>query len=111
MTREPTDADAVNEPGLRKLLAKGWHLVVLCHETPSFRSNHWYGNWTLRIARPDGAEERRLVLSRAPFEERRFSTLSTVVKFLAKYDFATSHIPLKPGGRAINVPPTGWVRD
>ena len=109
MTREPSNA--VNEPGLRKLLAKGWHVVVLCTETPEFRNKQCFGEWAIRVMRPDGGEECHLVLSRAPYDERRFSTLNTVAKFLDKYGFATSHIPLKVGGRSVNVPPTPWARD
>ena len=109
MTREIPNA--VNEPGLRKLLAKGWHLVIVCHETPDYRDRQCYGDWVMRVARPDGAEEWPLALSRPPHDERRFSTLNTVVKFLDKYGFATPQIPLRAGARVVNSPPAEWVRD
>ena len=58
--------NAVIEADLRKLLADGWHLVILCRETPEFRHSQCYSDWVMRIARPDGGEEYPLVLGRPP---------------------------------------------
>ena len=109
MTQE--HLSAVNEAGLRKLLAKGWHLVVVCYAKPEFRPHQWYGDWGMRVVRPDGIEECRLVLSRAPFDERRFASVSTVINFLDKYGFVAAHIPLRVGGRMVNVPSISWDPD
>lgn len=109
MTQEPPDA--VNEPGLRELLAKGWHLVIVCCELPDYRHRQCYGDWVMRVARPDGAEEFYLALSRPPYDERHFSTLNTVVRFADKYGFTMPQIPLRPGARVVNVPPLPWQPD
>ena len=96
--------DAVIEADLRRLLSQGWHLVILCREEPGFRHGQCYSDWVMRIARPDGGEEYPLVLGRPPFDERRFSTLTTLGKFLAKHHFTTPQIPLTVGVRTINIP-------
>lgn len=103
MTREPLDA--VNERELRKLVEEGWHLVIVAFEDATLHRNQWHGDWALRIATPDGAEERRLVLHREPNDERRFSTIGPVVGILRKYGVVVVHIPIWTGGRGVNVPP------
>lgn len=97
-------SDAVIEADLRKLLGQGWHLVILCREVPDFRHGQCYSEWVMRIARPDGGEEYPLVLGRPPFEERRFSTLTTLGKFLTKHRFATAEVPFQAGMRTVNIP-------
>ena len=109
MTREPPDV--VTERGLRKLVGQGWHLVLVAYEDAQFRSQHWSGSWGVRVARPDGAAEHVLVVSRAPNDERRFTTINPVFSLLDKYGVAVVHVPLHAGGRAVNIPSARWVPD
>lgn len=109
MTPEPPYV--VTEPGLRKLVAQGWHVVVVAMENARLHNQHWRGDWRVRVARPDGGLEMVLVVSRTPNPERQFSMLSTVVNFLDKYGFATVHVPLRRGGRTVHVPVASWSED
>ena len=106
MTREPPDV--ANEAGLRKLVERGWHLVVVSYGDAELRGKVWTGDWGVRIATPDGVSECMLVLSRPPNDERRFQTLGTVVSLLVKYDVAVVQVPMRGGARAVNVPMRRW---
>ena len=109
MTREPPDV--CNERGLRTLVEQGWHLVVVAYEDAELRKQGWSGAWGIRVARPDGAKEYMLVISRPPNDERRISTMDAVVSLLDKYGLAQIQVPLRAGGRSINVPPARWRPD
>lgn len=104
--------DGVNEAALRSLVVdQGWHIVIHCYEDARLFRHSWYGSWGVRVVRPDGGEERTLVLHRAPDQERRFNTVVPLFTLVEKYDILVVQIPIRAGGRGVNVPaPPQWGR-
>ena len=99
---------AITEHRLRELVALGWHVAVICQAAAEQRYNAWHGEWTVRAVRPDGADERPLVVHRPPQNERRIKTLTAVVVLLKELGFDQANIPLVRGHRSIHVPNVRW---
>ena len=99
----------VTETGLKRALAEGFLIEVVCQEEPERRHNAWYGSWIVRAVSQDGTIEILLVTDREgrkdTAELRQFKTAVGLVSFVAGLGLRGVNIPMVPGGRFLQPGP------
>lgn len=103
--------NVVREILFRHLVATGYSAEIVCQEAAHRKNSIWYGEWVVHVVNDDRSYRKILVtsprknLDLGETKVRLFKTTTGLISFMHEAGFGHVDIPLKLGGRTLQMLP------